>query len=167
MAVIRFASIYNEIYACHSTTFSGEMITLDENGHPLIEFNPDQDGVSKCSGLLLGQSVGEVIIWQHTQTPAEKYARWRQLKIMNADPDEFAAIRRSCLTRWAKEFLFICERANPRTVCRNLVEKWSLQDCRGSIESLTRLGMRVPLPLRNAVRILEKNERSKIANGAH
>jgi hypothetical protein len=161
MSIIRFADIYNEIHGSDSVSFFGALPVLDKDCHPVFEFTSDGYRVSDGSVVFLGHVGGGVYFWPHPRTPSEKYARWRESKITDADPGRLAALRRCVVLRWTKELTFICKHGDPRALYRAMVKEWGLRGCRGGIEWAYRLGTKIPLPLKKAIKTLEKTERRK------
>lgn len=159
MSAIRFADVYNEIYTTHSITFSSELGATTADRRPIIEFNPKDDVVFSGEVTFLGHVEGDTFFWLHDPSPCERYARWRKRKLSTADPERVAAIRRLAVLRWAKEALFICKHGDPRALYRTMVKEWGLRGCRGGIEWAYRLGTKIPLPLKKALRTLERAER--------
>ena len=161
MSIIRFADIYNEIHGSNSVSFFGTLPVLDKDCHPVFEFTSDGYQTPDGSVAFLGHVSGNVYFWPHPRTPSEKYARWRESKITDADPGRLAALRRCVVLRWTNELTFICKYGDPRALYRFMVKEWGLRGCRASIEWAYRLGAKVPLPLKKAIKTLEKTERRK------
>lgn len=161
MSAIRFADVYNEIYTTHSIAFSGELGATTADRHPIVEFNSKSDLVFSGEVTFLGHVKGDALFWLHGPSPSERYARWRERKLSNAGPEQVAAIRRLAVLRWTKELLFICKHGDPRALYRTMVKEWGLRGCRGGIEWAYRLGTKIPLPLKKAIKTLEKTERRK------
>ena len=162
MSAIRFADVYNEIYTTHSIAFSGELGATVAGRRPIVEFNPKGDVVVSGEVTFLGYVKENALFWLHDpSSPSERYALWRECKLSNADPEQVAAIRRLAVLRWAKEILFICKHGDPRALYRAMVKEWGLRGCRGGIEWAYRLGTKIPLPLKKAIKPLEKTERRK------
>lgn len=162
MSTIRFADIHNEIYTTHSITFSGELGATVADCRPIVEFNPKDGVVFSGEVTFLGYVKENALLWLHApSSPSQRYALWRVCKLSNVDLEQVAAIRRLAVLRSLQELLFVCKHADPRATCRALIEQWGLRKCRGSIEWAYRLGVKVPLPLKKALRTLERAERRK------
>lgn len=162
MLITRFADVYNGIYTPYSITFSSELGATVADHRPIVEFNPKGDMVFSGEVTFLGHVKGDALFWRHNpSSPSERYARWRECKLSNADPERVAAIRRLAVLRWTKEILFVCKYGDPRAACRAMVKEWGLGGCRGSIEWAYRIGVKIPLPLKKALRTLERAERRK------
>lgn len=162
MSTIRFADVYNEIYTTHSITFSSELGATVTDRRPIVELTARGDLVFGREVTFLGHVKENALLWLHAPpSPSERYALWRKRKLSNADPEQVAAIRRLAVLRSLQELLFVCKHADPRATCRALIEQWGLRKCRGSIEWTHRLGTKIPLPLKKALRTLERAERRK------
>lgn len=162
MLITRFADVYNGVYAPYSITSSSELGATVADHRPIVEFNPKGDLVFSDEVTFLGHVKEGALFWLHNpSSPSERYARWRERKLSNANPERVAAIRKLALLRGLQELLFVCKHSDPRATCRALIEQWGLRKCRGSIEWAYRLGVRIPLPLKKALKTLERAERRK------